>query len=111
VRSHAVTSQNSARFSPDHRVSFDNHYRSRSSEFCSYGILFTGRVDDAIQVFKLEVQEYPKYWNAHDILGEAYMDAKQNDLAIQNYEMSITLKPDNQNGINMLKKLKQQKQP
>ena len=77
----------------------------------AYGILFTGKVEDAIQVFKLEVQEYPKYWNAYDSLGEAYMDAKQNDLAIQNYEMSITLKPDNQNGINMLKKLKQQKQP
>jgi hypothetical protein len=75
----------------------------------AYGILFAGKVEDAIQVFKLEVQEYPKYWNAYDSLGEAYMDAKQNDLAIQNYEMSITLKPDNQNGIDMLKKLKQQK--
>lgn len=74
-----------------------------------YGILFAGKVDDAIQVFKLEVQDYPKYWNAYDSLGEAYMNAKQNDLAIQNYEMSITLKPDNQNGIDMLKKLKQPK--
>jgi Tfp pilus assembly protein PilF len=75
----------------------------------AYGVLFAGKVEDAIQVFKLEVREYPKYWNAYDSLGEAYMDAKQNDLAIQNYEMSITLKPDNQNGIDMLKKLKQQK--
>jgi hypothetical protein len=30
-------------------------------------------------------QEYSKYWNAYDSLGEAYMNAKQNDLAIQNY--------------------------
>jgi CubicO group peptidase (beta-lactamase class C family) len=77
----------------------------------AYGILFAGNVADAIQVFKLEVQEYPKYWNAYDSLGEAYMNAKQNELAIQNYEMSVTLKPDNQNGIDMLKKLRQQKQP
>ena len=27
----------------------------------------------------------------------------------ENYEMSITLKPDNQNGIDMLKKLREQK--
>jgi hypothetical protein len=30
-------------------------------------------------------QEYSKHWNAYDSLGEAYMNAKQNDLAIQNY--------------------------
>lgn len=77
----------------------------------AYGILFAGNVADAVRVFKLEVQEYRKYWNAYDSLGEAYMDAKQNDLAIQNYEMSVTLKPDNQNGIDMLKKLREQKQP
>jgi len=75
----------------------------------AYGILNTGKVNDAIQVFKLEVQDYPKYWNAYDSLGEAYMTAKQNDLAIQNYEKSVELKPDNQNGIDMLKKLKQPK--
>ena len=71
-----------------------------------YGVLFAGKVDEAIQVFKLEVQDYPKYWNAYDSLGEAYMNARQNDLAIQNYEKSIELKPDNQNGIDRLKKLK-----
>lgn len=75
----------------------------------AYGLLSAGKVDDAIQVFKLEVQDYPKYWNAYDSLGEAYMDAKQNDLAIQNYERSIALKPDNQNGIDMLRKLTPQK--
>jgi hypothetical protein len=36
------------------------------------------------------------------------MKAGQKDLAIQNYEKSIELKPDNQNGIDMLKKLRQQ---
>ncbi len=75
----------------------------------AYRLLFAGKVEDAIQVFKLEVQEYPKYWNAYDSLGEAYMKAKQNDLAIQNYEKSVELKPDNQSAIDTLKKLKQQK--
>ena len=36
------------------------------------------------------------------------MKTGQKDLAIANYEKSIELKPDNQNGIDMLKKLKGQ---
>lgn len=74
----------------------------------AYRILFEGKTDDAIQVFKLQVQEYPKYWNSYDSIGEAYMKAGQKDLAIANYEKSIELKPDNQNGIDALKKLRQQ---
>jgi CubicO group peptidase (beta-lactamase class C family) len=72
-----------------------------------YHFLTPGQTETAIQVFKLEVQDYPKYWNTYDSLGEAYMKAGQKDLAIQNYEKSIELKPDNQSGIDMLKKLKQ----
>ncbi|MGA7446379.1 MAG: serine hydrolase [Terriglobales bacterium] len=75
----------------------------------AYQTLFAGKVEEAIQVFKVEVQDYPNYWNAYDSLGEAYMNAKQNDLAVENYEKSIALKPDNQNGIDMLKKLRAQK--
>jgi len=74
----------------------------------AYRTLFSDNIDGAIQVFKLQVQEYPKYWNSYDSIGEAYMKAGQKDLAIANYEKSIELKPDNQNGIDMLKKLRQQ---
>jgi len=74
----------------------------------AYQLLFAGKADDALRVFKLQVQDYPKYWNSYDSIGEAYMKAGQKDLAIQNYEKSVELKPDNQNGIDMLKKLKGQ---
>jgi cytochrome c-type biogenesis protein CcmH/NrfG len=57
----------------------------------------------------LNVEEYPKSSNVYDSLGEAYMAAGQKDLAIQNYEKSIELDPKNQNGIDMLKKLREQK--
>jgi len=72
----------------------------------AYRLLSAGKSDDALQVFKLEVREYPNYWNAYDSLGEAYMKAGQKDLAILNYRKSIELKPDNQNGIEMLKRLR-----
>ncbi len=74
-----------------------------------YHLLQSQHLEDAIEAFKLNVAEYPKSWNPYDSLGEAYMAAGQKDLAVQNYEKSIELNPKNQNGIDMLKKLKEQK--
>jgi tetratricopeptide (TPR) repeat protein len=74
-----------------------------------YHFLFGGQTDAAIEAFKLEVQDYPKYWNAYDSLGEAYLKAGQKDLAIENYQKSVELNPQNQSGIDALKKLHEQK--
>ena len=75
----------------------------------AYHFLFAGQTDAAIQIFQLEVREYPKFWNAYDSLGEAYMKAGRKDLAIQNYQESVELNPQNQSGIDALKKLRDQK--
>jgi CubicO group peptidase (beta-lactamase class C family) len=74
-----------------------------------YQFFSAGEIDDAIRAFQWEVQDYPKYWNAYDSLGEAYLKAGQKSLAIQNYEKSVELNPQNQNGIDMLKKIHDQK--
>jgi tetratricopeptide (TPR) repeat protein len=74
-----------------------------------YNLLNKGNTQDAIQVFQLNVEEYPKFWNCYDSLGEAYMKAGQNELAIENYARSIELNPANKNGAEMLKKLKEQR--
>jgi len=74
-----------------------------------YDLLTKGKTQDAIQVFKMNVQEYPKSWNCYDSLGEAYMKAGEKELAIENYAKSIELNPDNKNGVEMLKKLKEQR--
>lgn len=71
-----------------------------------YHLLAQKRIEEAIKVFQLNVQEYPKGWNCYDSLGEAYMNAGQKELAIKNYEKSLELNPDNHNGAEMLKKLK-----
>jgi len=71
-----------------------------------YHLLAQKRINEAIRVFQLNVQEYPQGWNCYDSLGEAYMNAGQKDLAIQNYEKSLALNPDNNNGKEMLKKLR-----
>ena len=74
-----------------------------------YTLLSSGQTQDAIVVFQRNVQEYPKSANVYDSLGEAYMQAGQKDLAIQNYEMSLRLNPENRNAIEMLRKLKETK--
>jgi CubicO group peptidase (beta-lactamase class C family) len=71
-----------------------------------YTLLSSGQTEDAIAVFRRNVQEYPKSANVYDSLGEAYMQAGQKDLAIQNYEMSLKLDPANQNAVEMLRKLR-----
>jgi CubicO group peptidase (beta-lactamase class C family) len=71
-----------------------------------YGLLSAKRVEDAIEVFKLNVEEHPESWNTYDSLGEAYTIHGDAELAIRNYERSVELNPENKNGIEQLKKLK-----
>jgi tetratricopeptide (TPR) repeat protein len=71
-----------------------------------YQLLSRNRVADAISVLELNVAEYPKSWNCYDSLAEAYARAGQTGLAIENYERSLTLNPQNENGAEALKKLR-----
>ena len=70
-----------------------------------YQLLGKDKIEDAIEVFKLNVLAYPASFNTYDSLGEAYLMAEDWDLAIQNYERSIQLNPLNDNGRKMLEKI------
>src|SRR5262249_26448722 len=93
------------------KKSTDSSYALDENTLIGLGYHFfsEGQTDLAIQTFKLEVQDYPNYWNAYDSLGEAYLKAGQKDLAIANYQKSLELNPQNQNGIDVLKKIQEQK--
>jgi tetratricopeptide (TPR) repeat protein len=71
-----------------------------------YRLLERKRFKEAIEVFKLNVEDFPKSANVYDSLGEAYMVSGDKELAIQNYQRSIELNPDNGNAVEMLKKLR-----
>jgi tetratricopeptide (TPR) repeat protein len=73
-----------------------------------YLLLQSGKTAEAIEMFKLGIRLYPQSWYAYDSLGEAYAAAGQKDLAIQNYEKSISLNPKNDTGKAALAKLKGQ---
>jgi tetratricopeptide (TPR) repeat protein len=70
-----------------------------------YMLLRDDKIEEAIAIFKLNVTEHPKSWNVYDSLGEAYMKHGEKDLAIENYQKSLELNPNNENGKNMLEKL------
>ena len=65
-----------------------------------------GKLKEAIELFKMNVQLYPESWNVYDSLGEAYATAGETALAIQNYEKSLQLNPKNETGRAALAKLK-----
>ena len=68
------------------------------------------RVKDAIDVFKLNVEDYPQSSNVYDSLAEAFGVNGDKELAIKNYERSIELNPNNKAGIEALKKLRESKE-
>jgi CubicO group peptidase (beta-lactamase class C family) len=72
-----------------------------------YSLIRIKKLDDAIEVFKLNTEDFPGSYNAWDSFAEAYMDKGNKELAIKYYEKSVELNSENKNGVEQLKKLKQ----
>lgn len=62
----------------------------------------------AIQYFKFNVANYPDSFNAYDGLGEAYLMINDKNKALENYEKSLRLNPNNENAKQMIDKLKKE---
>jgi 3-oxoadipate enol-lactonase len=71
-----------------------------------YEALQAGRLDDAVGLFRLNVQAYPESWNVYDSLGEGYAAKGDTALAIEAYEKSLRLKPDSEPGKKALEALR-----
>jgi CubicO group peptidase (beta-lactamase class C family) len=70
-----------------------------------YTLLGRKNMEDAIALFRKNVELHPDSWNAYDSLGEAYMKHGDKDLAVKNYRKSVELNPANDNGVDALKKI------
>lgn len=70
-----------------------------------YQAIGMGKVKEAIEIFKLNTETFPKSWNTYDSLGEAYLLYGNKDLAIKYYKKSVEMNPKNTGGIKALKKL------
>jgi len=79
----------------------------RSINSAGYRLLVQKKTAEAIQLFRLNAELYPKSSNVYDSLGAAYKDQGDKEQAIQNYEKSLELDPKNGNAVDMLKKLRE----
>ncbi|NNF00209.1 MAG: DUF3471 domain-containing protein, partial [Pyrinomonadaceae bacterium] len=70
-----------------------------------YQIMGMNKTKDAIEIFKLNVEMFPKASNPYDSLGEAYLKDGQKDLALINYKKSVELDSNNANAIVVIRRL------
>ncbi len=70
-----------------------------------YHMMTLEKLDDAIEIFKFNVEVFPEAFNPYDSLGEAYLANGQKDLALINYKKSVKLNPASEGGILAIKKI------
>ena len=71
-----------------------------------YQLMKASRLDEALEVFKLNASLFPESWNVYDSLGEIYSRANNKNLALKYYAKSISLNPRNTHSRRMLEKLR-----
>lgn len=70
-----------------------------------YHYMAKDEIEKAIAVFKLNTEVFPYASNVYDSYGEALLANGSKKEAVENYKYSIRLNPENQNALNILKKL------
>lgn len=73
-----------------------------------YSFLGNGELGKALEVFKVATFLFPDSFNAYDSYGEALSKSNRKAEAIEMFEKSIELNPENENGKKMLKQLRQE---
>jgi len=71
-----------------------------------YALLQSGVLERALQVFTLNTMLFPDSFNVWDSLGECSYNMKRFSLSLQCYEKSVELNPDNENGKQMIERIK-----
>jgi tetratricopeptide (TPR) repeat protein len=73
-----------------------------------YFLLGAKRFDEAIEIFKLNVEYYPNSANVYDSLGDAYQAANRKEEAIKAYEKALSIDPTYPSSLENLRRLKGQ---
>lgn len=60
-----------------------------------YGVLRAKRYEEAVEIFRLNVAEYPESWNVYDSLAEAYLLKGDKENALKYYRQSYAKNPKN----------------
>ena len=64
----------------------------------TYGYLLMGqkKMNEALDIFKLNVKKYPESWNVYDSLAEGFENSGNKKEALKNYKIALTNAPENQ---------------
>lgn len=73
-----------------------------------YGLLQSGKNDEALELFKLNTEAYPASANAQDSLSDGYIAAGQEELALAAEEKCLELLPNDTNNAQFKAELEKQ---
>ena len=80
-------------------------FTERQINTLGYEYLNKGQINEAIELFQFNIEEFPNSSNVYDSLGEAYMVNGDIKLAIEYYNKSLDLNPHNENAKQMIEKM------
>jgi tetratricopeptide (TPR) repeat protein len=72
-----------------------------------YNLMKMGKIEEALKIFKLNVDFYPQSANVYDSYAEVLLKTGKKEEAIKNYQKSLELNPNNTNAIKQLQKIKE----
>jgi len=82
-----------------------NFSNERELNTIGYELLRSGKTDDAIEIFKLLVSEFPESSNPYDSIGEGYYKKGLYIESLKNYKKSLALNPNSLNAKKMILKI------
>ncbi len=96
-----------------HKVKSENNgeynFREEALNVLGYHLIDQNRLEESIEIFKLNALEYPLSYNVYDSLGESYFLSKNYEKALLNYEKSLKLNPENKNAEKVIKEINSKK--
>ncbi len=75
----------------------------------AYYMMLDEKLDEALAIFAVLAELFPDSYLAFDSLGEVYRRKGDKEKAIQNFEKSLELNPENRNAAQQLKSLREKK--
>ena len=89
----------------EYRDGFSFDFRDGTLVRLGDRLIADGRVDDAITMLRLNVEQYPNSSQAHTALGLAYMEKGESDVAEVFLHRAIVLDPDNRRALATLREI------
>lgn len=88
--------------------SLDRTIRERTFNRLGYQMIRNNKIDEAIEIFKINIKMYPNSSNTYDSLADGYLEKKDTVNAILYYKKALSINPENRSSKRRLKKITQE---